>query len=329
MNNKFLLLLFATASLLGQSKINGLSFVASNREISTKAIEPVISINANWVTLMPFAFMKSTSDTTIVYNDKRQWWGERKEGIEKTALSFHKKNIKIMLKPQIWIARGDFTGHIKMASEKKWLALESNYEKFIIDYAKIAEATRSEIFCIGTELNMFVSNRPTFWSKLINKIRKVYKGKITYAENWDTYKNVTFLAELDYIGIDAYFPLNAEKTPSIKAISTAWKPLKKELASISKKYNRKILFTEFGYQSKDFTAKEPWDHASNSAINLKAQENSLAVLFASFWNQDWFAGGFLWKWYDNHEEAGGVSDSDYTVQNKPAEKIVKTFYSKK
>ena len=329
MNKKFLLLLFATTSFLGQNKINGLSFVASNREISAKAIAPVISINANWVTLMPFAFMKSTSDTTIIYNDKRQWWGERKDGIEKTALSFHKKNIKVMLKPQIWIARGDFTGHIKMTSEKNWLALENNYEKFIIDYAKLAQATQSEIFCIGTELNLFVSNRPLFWSKLINKIRKVYKGKITYAENWDTYKNVPFLADLDFIGIDAYFPLNPEKTPSIKDIATAWKPLKKEFAAISKKFNKKILFTEFGYQSKDFTAKEPWDHSNKTTINLKGQENSIAVLLATFWNQDWFAGGFLWKWYDNHEEVGGTSDTDYTVQNKPAEKIVRTFYSKK
>lgn len=329
MNKKILLFLFITTPFFGQNKINGLSFVASNREISSKAIEPVISVNANWVTLMPFAFMKSTSDTTIIYNDKRQWWGERKEGIEKTALSFRKKNIKVMLKPQIWIARGDFTGHIKMNSEKKWLALENNYEKFIIDYAKLAQETQSEMFCIGTELHLFVSNRPAFWSKLIKKIRKVYKGKITYAENWDTYRSVSFLADLDFIGIDAYFPLNSEKTPSIKDITAAWKPLKKEFAALSKKYSKKVLFTEFGYQSKDFTAKEPWNYGNKTAINLRAQENSLAVLLATFWNQDWFEGGFLWKWYDNHEEVGGTSDTDYTVQNKPSEKIIRTFYGKK
>jgi hypothetical protein len=324
MKNIFLFILIST-NFFAQTKINGISFVASNREITNTAIEPVIAVNANWVTLMPFAFMKTISDTSIAYNDKRQWWGERKIGIEKTAESFHKKNISVMLKPQIWIPRG-FTGHIKMKSESDWTILEKNYETFIIDYAKLAQSTRCEIFCIGTELNNFVTERPLFWSKLISKIKKNYSGKITYAENWDTYQKVSFLAELDYIGVDAYFPLTTEKTPSIKAMSNAWKPIIKEIEALSKKYKKQILFTEYGYQSKDFTAQEPWVHGNKSDVNLVAQTNALAVILAQFWKKNWFAGGFLWKWYDNHSESGGKDDTDYSIQNKPSEKIVAKFY---
>ncbi len=216
---KIVFFLFFNTSLLGQTKINGISFVASNREITNKAIAPVIAVNANWVTLMPFAFMKSTTDTSIVYNDKQQWWGERKEGREKTARIFHDKKIQVMLKPQIWISRGFFTGHIKMSSEKNWIVLEKNYEKFILDYAKLGQSTKCEILCIGTELNSFVINRPEFWRNLILKIKQVYKGKITYAENWDTYKSIPFLSSLDYIGVDAYFPLSIQKTPTIKTLA--------------------------------------------------------------------------------------------------------------
>jgi hypothetical protein len=320
-----ILFLTISSAVFSQTKINGISFVASNREITNTAIEPVIAANANWVTLMPFAFMKTISDTSIAYNDKRQWWGERKIGIEKTAESFHKKNIKIMLKPQIWIPRG-FTGHIKMKSEADWVTLEKNYETFIIDYAKLAQSTRCEIFCIGTELNNFVVERPSFWAKLVTKIKKTYSGKITYAENWDTYQKVAFLSELDYIGIDAYFPLTTEKTPTIRALSNAWKPIKKEIEALSKKYKKPILFTEYGYQSKDFTAQEPWVHNNKSDVNLVAQTNALAVILAQFWKKDWFAGGFIWKWYDNHNESGGTSNTDYTIQNKPSEKIVAKFY---
>ena len=321
----FILIFFSINLIYGQTKINGLSFVASNREISEEAITPVIDINANWVTLMPFAFMKNIADTSIIYNNKRQWLGERKEGIAKTALAFHNKKIKIMLKPQIWIPNG-FTGHIKMKSELEWVKLEKNYELFIIDYVKLAQKTNCEIFCIGTELNNFVIERPAFWKKLILKIRKLYSGKITYAENWDTYQNVPFLSDLDYIGIDAYFPLSTEKTPSIASLSKAWIPIKNEIKLLSKKLNKKILFTEFGYQSKNFTAKEPWEHNTKTEVNLKAQENTLAIILAIFWKEDWFEGGFLWKWYDNHEVIGGINDTDYTIQNKPAEKIVEKFY---
>jgi len=329
MKKCYFLVLFFSFSCFAQKKINGLSFVASDREISINSIDPVIAINANWVTLMPYGFMKTENDTSLVFNSRRQWINERKEGIEATSKLFKNKKIKVMLKPQIWIPKGGFTGHIKMKSEKEWIAFENNYQKFILFYAKLAQSTNCELFCIGTEMNSFVIARSKYWKDLILKIRKVYTGKITYAENWDTYTTVPFLSSLDYIGIDAYFPLDTSKTPSIKAIETAWQPLKKEMQQLSLKYNKKILFTEYGYQSKDYTTLEPWDHSKNRIVNLKGQENALIAIFNQFWATDWFAGGFLWKWYDNHHDAGGNTDSDYTVQNKPSEDSIRKHYSSK
>ncbi len=51
-----------------------------------------------------------------------------------------------MLKPQIWVWRGEFTGNIEMKSEEEWKILEDSYSKYILDYAKVAEETKSEIF---------------------------------------------------------------------------------------------------------------------------------------------------------------------------------------
>ena len=324
---KYTFFILISVSIFSQSKINGVSFVASNRVIQQKFIDPVMKVNANWVTLMPFAFVKTINDTQILFDDNRQWWGERKIGIEKSAELFKANNFKIMLKPQIWIPNG-FTGNIKMDSEKDWLIFEKNYEKFILDYAKIAASTNCEILCIGTELNDFVTNRTSFWNQLIKKIRNVYSGKITYAENWDTFEKVPFLSEIDFIGIDAYFPLTNEKTPSLKSLAKAWISVKSRIEKLSKKYDKKVIFTEYGYQSKDFTANEPWDHSKKQNVNLLAQQNSLAILLATFWNEPWFEGGFLWKWYDNHNQVGGKFDRDYTIQNKSMELLLGNFYRK-
>ena len=324
---KYTFFILISVSIFSQSKINGVSFVASNRVIQQKFIDPVMKVNANWVTLMPFAFVKTINDTQILFDDNRQWWGERKIGIEKSAELFKANNFKIMLKPQIWIPNG-FTGNIKMDSEKDWLIFEKNYEKFILDYAKIAASTNCEILCIGTELNDFVTNRTSFWNQLIKKIRNVYSGKITYAENWDTFEKVPFLSEIDFIGIDAYFPLTNEKTPTLKSLAKAWIPVKSRIEKLSKKYDKKVIFTEYGYQSKDFTANEPWDHSKKQNVNLLAQQNSLAILLATFWNEPWFEGGFLWKWYDNHNQVGGKFDRDYTIQNKSMELLLGNFYRK-
>lgn len=307
-------------------KINGLSFVASPKQITGADMIPVKKVNAKWVSLMPFAFMKKVDSPAIRYNSERQWRGERIEGIKETALAFKAHGISVMLKPQLWIGRGDFTGHIKMTTEENWKMLELQYEYFILDFAKAAEEVHCEIFCIGTELNSFVVARPAYWDSLIAKIRVVYKGKLTYAENWDNYTNVPFWKELDYIGVDAYFPLSGEKNLFEKGLERGWEKYKREIKSLSEKANKPVLFTEFGYRSCDYAAKEPWTN-SKEPVNLNNQTIALQVLFNNFWNEKWFAGGFLWKWYDT-ENAGGEGNTDYTPQNKPAEKLINEVYGK-
>jgi hypothetical protein len=308
-------------------KINGVSFVASPRKINDTAIAPVVQLNANWVSLMPFAFMRNIDSPTIQYDNERQWRGERKEGVKETALAFHNKGIQVMIKPQIWIGRGAFTGHISMTTEEHWKLLEQNYEAFILDYAKVAEEVKCRLFCIGTELNIFVTKRPEFWNSLIEKIRKVYSGQLTYAENWDTYSTVPFWSKLDYIGIDAYFPLSDEREVTLKALETGWAKYKSKIEALYKSTTRKILFTEYGYRSYDYTAKEPW--ANNKfAVNINNQQIALEALFGAFWKEPWFAGGFVWKWYDDHDKVGGENNTDYTPQNKPSQKLITEVYQK-
>jgi len=133
---------------------------------------------------------------------------------------------------------------------------------------------------------------------------------------------------LDYIGVDAYFPVSENKTPTVEETRKGWQRWKEELKSVSEKESRKIIFTEYGYRSVDFAGKEPWvsDHKLMS-MNFEAQTNTLQGLFKNVWSEDWFAGGFLWKWFIAHEQVGGESDNQFTPQNKPAEAVVKQYYS--
>lgn len=321
----FILLNFSCNS--EAQKINGLSFVASGDSISIKHVQPVVKVNSNYVALMPFGFIRKLSEPEIRFNTKRQWFGERKEGIQQYAAEFRKKNIKVMLKPQIWVWGGEYTGYIEMNSEENWKTLEDSYEKFILLYAKAAQSINADILCIGTELEKFVANRPDYWKSLIKKIKKVYKGKLTYAANWDEFKRVNFWNQLDYIGVDAYFPLCESKSPTIQELEIGWKPHKDEIQKIQSRYQKPVLFTEFGYRSVDFTGKEPWDSKRvEGSINLSAQANGLQAIYNQFWKEDWFAGGFLWKWFHRHERVGGENNNRFTPQNKPAEQLVQKLY---
>ena len=321
------LLQYSCASQIS-TKINGVSFVASRDKAQQADVEQVLNIHANHAAVMPFGFIKDLNSPDIVFDTERQWFGETREGARQYIELLSRNKLKIMLKPQIWIWRGEFTGKLKMNTEAEWKRLESSYEQFIMSYARLAQETKVDILCIGTELEQFVMNRPAYWNDLVDKIRAVYKGKLTYAANWDEYKRIPFWTSLDFIGIDAYFPLSDAQTPSVEQLRDGWQGWKEKIATIAKNTGKPVLFTEFGYRSIDYAAKEPWlVKRTNEQVNLKAQANAKIAIFEEFWKEKWFAGGYVWKWFIHHQRAGGSDDNRFTPQNKPAQQVIKAYYN--
>jgi hypothetical protein len=93
------------------------------------------------------------------------------------------------------------------------------------------------------------------------------------------------------------------------------------------------LFTEYGYRSIDQTAKEPWVADTPAKVNHQAQANAYEALFAEFWHEPWFAGGFAWKWYEPQmlhraESRWHKMDTDFTPQNKAAQQVLQKWYGK-
>ncbi len=307
-------------------KINGVSFVASREKVAQEHVQEVVRLNATHAAVMPFGFMRETNKPILVFNSDRQWFGETRDGITQYVGMLHQNGIEVMMKPQIWIRGGEFTGKLTMQSEEDWKRLESDYTDFIMTYASAAAELKIGLFCIGTELESFVKNRPEFWKELIRKVRSVFPGKLTYAANWDEYGRTPFWEDLDYIGIDAYFPLSGEQTPSVAALKSGWQQHKTQIASLAELKDKPILFTEYGYRSSDYAAKRPWEEGEDEKVNLTAQANATRAILEEFWKEDWFAGGFIWKWFLLHKESGGDQDARFTPQNKPAQMVIRDFY---
>ncbi|MFC3120202.1 glycoside hydrolase family 113 [Agaribacter flavus] len=320
--------LFALPALASEPKINGISFVASRDKTEQEHIAPLVNTYANYAAVMPYGYVPSNESPTVIFNSDRQWYGERIVGVKDVIKQLKSNKIKTMLKPHLWLRGGVYTRHLGFQSEQQWQAFEQAYSHFIMTYAKVAEDEKVDIFCIGTELETFVKQRPKYWRALISKIKHVYSGKLTYAANWDEYTHVPFWTQLDYIGVDGYFPLSDAHTPSIDNIVQAWEKWKPELADTAQGFKRPILFTEWGFRSVDHTAKAPWDHSKKlSAPNLAGQASAIEGTLISLWSEPWFAGGFIWKWFTYHDKAGGELDNRFTPQNKPSERVLRAFFA--
>ena len=323
----FILVIFILNGLKSQ-KIGGVNFVSPDTKSNFSNFNSLERIAANWVAFNPYAFSKA-NEPSVTFDYEQSWWGEKSSEISFMIEQAKKEKLKIMLKPHVWVMGEGWCGQYDLNNEVEWKEWEKDYARYILTYAKIAEKQSVEMLCIGTEYKIAATKRELFWRGLVKAIRKIYKGKVTYAANWDNYHNIKFWDVLDYIGIDAYFPLSQTKNANVMELNLKWEGIIKELNKFSKEHEKKIVFTEFGYKSTHNTAWNQWEIEkirSSENINIIAQENAYSSLFVNLWNQPWFDGGFLWKWFPNDKKSGGLKNSDYTPQHKPVEKIIKKYY---
>ncbi len=308
-------------------RLCGVSFVGPVNEIDASGLDPVINANSNYICLMPFSFGEFGSPD-LQWDVNWQWWGERKAGIIGCTKLAREKGLKVFMKPHIWFFHGAYTGDFQLSSEEGWKQWEQNYMDYILEFAVLADSLDIEVFSIGVELKNFIQQRPQFWSLLADTVRSVYKGQMTYSGNWDNYHNIPFWDKMDYIGINSYFPLSDKKTPTLEDLLNGWEEHYQGIKDYREGFGIPVIFTEYGYKSIDYLADEPWNPDNSGEVNLKAQKIAYEAIYERFWNEEWFAGGFLWKWYDYHESAGGANNKNYTPQNKPAEDAIRNAYQK-
>ena len=111
------------------------------------------------------------------------------------------------------------------------------------------------------------------WRQLIADVREVYSGELTYAANFDQYDMVTFWDALDYISINAYFPLRRIWQPGTTAedlypvFETRWAAILRSIRQLAQESgwgDKRILFTELGYVYRKDSTIQPWASAWTS-----------------------------------------------------------------
>jgi hypothetical protein len=307
-----------------KEKINGVSLVSPPRPVHGDRFDEIAEINANWVAIIPFAFSRE-GQPRVTFNHPKQWWGEKKEGVSELTKYAHERQLNVMFKPHVWVKGQGWAGDFDLLNEEDWLIWEESYSDYILHHARLADSLGIQLFCIGTEYCHAVVKRAQFWESLVVDVRQVYHGQLTYAANWDNYQNVTFWDQLDYVGVDAYFPLETSDSPELDDLKMSWNTEFENLKAFSKSSQKPILFTEFGYQSIKGTHGKHWELEKEN-LDLEAQRLAYQALFETFWDKKWYAGGFFWKWH-MREGAGGVDNANFTPQGKPALDVIQKHFS--
>jgi len=310
----------------------GMSYVAwtgtgySNSN-SVKSMEEMAGLGVEWVSLNPTWYQDRVNATEVYpLRDKTP----SDESLLFAIKKLHGLGLKIMLKPHLDIVRsqGRWRGEIGFADPAGWQAWFASYTDFILHYARLAQQEQVQIFCIGTELTNAAVNQGQFWKQLISRVREVYDGDLTYAANWhEEFDYIEFWDELDYAGLDPYFPLISSDRPTREQLVKTWQGWFAMVEQWQAKVDKPLIFTEAGYKSSVGATDEPWKHASGGEVDLQLQADCYQALLENFYQQPWFYGVYWWHWGVN-PRMGGASHRGFTPQNKPAKEVIKTWYNK-
>ena len=281
-----------------------------------------------WLSVTPFAYGHRDAHQPPEggYRPSR-FRGESREGIAEVIDVAHELELRVLLKPHIWFNRnGQWRGDISMRSDEDWAKWFAMYREFLDPFIDLAVEKKVAAFCIGCELAGTVG-RTAEWRALIEHIRGRYSGELTFAANWHAeYEAIQSWSDLDWIGIQAYFPLTPSKTPTVDDLRQGWLPWKRSLESFAKKQKKPIVFTEIGYRPEIDNGREPWGWRVTGERDPAAQERAYRALFDTFNDTPWMEGMHIWKWF------AGISPGDaarrrrghdsFSPQGMPAEALI-------
>lgn len=309
----------------------GIAFDAYRAPPIDADFRAIKTLGATHVALFPFGFMNVHTEPTVSrFRGRRLDLAIADEGLIIMGTMARKAGLRVVLIPTLAdFTDGHWRGEVRMNSDASWDEWFVSYRDFILHYASLAEQMRAAGMSVGTELRETV-HRESQWREVIGQVRERFHGWLSYAANWDDYDAVPWWDAVDLIGVQAYFELGdpgpGDRERRSKNLIEAWRPIKQKLAALSETTDRRIVFTEIGYKSHSGTTEEPWKWELDGEADAELQAAAYDAAFRTFWSEPWFAGFYWWKW-----RALSAKDKDsardFTPQGKPAEQIIRRYYS--
>ena len=309
-----------------QTAMKGVSYTAWDpNALSTPTSDASIAQahddGSNWIAVCVWEFQDSATSTVIAPDYTS--YSATPQSVAEAIRRCHELGMNVMLKPMIDCKSCSWRGEIQPSAA--WFTA---YQAFVNRWAQIGHDNSVEMFCVGCELRNTESWSAS-WRSVIANVHTIYSGPVVYAANHGNEQSIDWWDALDYIGIDAYYPLTSTNTPTLDELKAAWDSRLDTIEAWRNTYwpGTSVVFTEVGYQSTDGTNKTPWytDPATNP-LDFLEQADCYEALLNQCRQRDWWLGAFWWNW-ETDPNGGGLADPYWTPQNKPAEVILQDYYT--
>jgi len=290
---------------------------------ATAAIGKQKALGSNAMAVVPYSYIRSESKPTYMNIGSRAG-SENDQGVIHSAYEAKQLGIRTLLKPQVFFG-SSWPGALNYETAEDWEAFFDYYYRWIRHYAFLAEIHQIDALCMGVEFSIATLTHEDQWRTMFKKVRGLYQGQLTYAANWgEEFEQVDFWDELDFIGLNSYYPLSKEDNPTDEDLKASFDKVKEKITTVYNKYQKPIVFTEIGFRSIDMPWKNPHADGDNS-FNAEHQQRCYKVIFEGIKDEPWCQGILWWK-FPSYLEYKGVENSAFTPNNKATEETVKEWF---
>ena len=288
---------------------------------------------ANYVALVVPYYQSNTGSTDIAPG-----WNTPTDAALGSAIDFaHSIGLQVAVKVHNEVYTGDWRAYINPGDRNTWFA---NYNNELVHIGQVAAQHHAEMYILGTEMVSVASaqvnsDNTQRWQTIISNVRKVYSGLLSYDANSTNNNNspfenekasIGFWGSLDMIGLSAYYNLNTGSN-DVQSLMNQWDFWNKnDLQSFAQRVGKPIFFAEIGYKSVSGAHQAPWDSGRGGGYDPTEQSNDYQALM-QYWNNYSYMQGVLWWDWKVDPNGGGNGNTDYTVQNKPAQQVLTQWFT--
>ncbi len=234
----------------------------------------------------------------------------------------HQRHMRVMLRPLMDESSlhpaGKWRGQIAPSSIDAWFA---SYDSLMMGYAQLAQSEHAESIDIGTEFDSLQSSPG--WLNLVAVIRRVYSGQLTYSANW-AIQYPAFGWALDFLSIDAFFPLAVPANATQQQLVAAWSPWIARANGFAYNFGRHVVFTELGTTSEVGSFRTPWLWSHGTGLSLEAQRLYYAAACQTLKGR---ISGMYWWEYLIDPLPSPTTATDYDPQGKLADVEIGRCYA--
>lgn len=283
------------------------------------SMDEMAKFHVNWA-ILAFAGLQEKAQSTDIHYGSAPVVED--DEVRSAITAIKRRGMHVCLKPTVNCIDGTWRAHTNffdqdVPGEPTWSQWFASYTAFILHYARIAEETGCEMFCIGCEM-VQADKREQQWRQLIAEVRSVYSGLITY--NCDKYQEdrLTWWDAVDVISASGYYP------------SGTWPVQLDRIEQVVRKHNKPFFFIEAGCPSRTGSSRLPNDWSLQGAPSEEEQDHYYREMFAYCGERDWVLGFGLWDWKAQlHDISEASTNTDYGMYGKKAAETIKKFYGQR